>query len=158
MSASKRPNQESAEYLVHLSEISKITGLSESYLRHLFAGHTKSGHINPLKALEILWNYCRSSNTKQELEKQKLAFLTEQTRLKELERRQKEGELIEVEEVIRIWIGILSIIKERLLQLPVILSVKTGNSEIQKHVQEEVDAMLKELSKDISNEIRKAGK
>lgn len=143
---------------LHLSDIAKVTGLSESYVRHLFIGHTKSGYVEPLKAIELLSKFYRQNDTKQELERKKLLLLEEQVKLKELERRKKEGELVELEKVAQAWASILGIVKDRLWtavqKLPPILA-ELSPEEIQEVLRQEVSTILTDLQKDITNEIQK---
>lgn len=144
---------------VKLQEISRVTGLSYSWLKDIMRGHVKDGQIDPLEAIYLLVSYYRGSDIKKQIELKRLEVLEEQRKKMELERRKREGELVEIDAVIQVWASIFATIRERLLQLPAKLAPMVASADIpetKKTLEQEITNVLAELKEDVTNEIRKA--
>jgi phage terminase Nu1 subunit (DNA packaging protein) len=111
-------NTQKSSCKIHLQEFSELTGYAISTCEKILKGLTDAGYVDALDAIRALAQYFRNTQIDQELKQKQIEVAEERRKKLELERRQKEGELVEVAKVMQVWASMLSVIRNRLLQMP----------------------------------------
>jgi len=144
---------------IHLQEFSELTGYAISTCEKILKGLTDEGYVDALDAIRALAQYFRNTQVDQELKQKQIEVAEERRKKLELERRQKEGELVEVAKVMQVWASMLSVIRNRLLQMPQKLAplvASTDPTEAKAILEKEFTALLSELKEDLRNELKQA--
>jgi predicted transcriptional regulator len=142
---------------IHLQEFSELTGYAISTCEKILKGLTDAGYVDVLDAIRALAQYFRNTQIDQELKQKQIEVAEERRKKLELERRQKEGELVEVAKVMQVWASMLSVIRNRLLQMPQKLAPLVASSdptEAKAILEKEFTALLSELKEDLRNELK----
>ncbi|MGB4239135.1 MAG: hypothetical protein WBJ87_05945 [Candidatus Hydrothermia bacterium] len=142
---------------IHLQEFSELTGYSISTCEKILKGLTDQGYVDLLDAIKALAQYFKNSQINEELKLKQLELAEERRKKLELERRQKEGELVEVQKVAQVWASMLSFMRNRLLQIPQKLAPLVANSdptEAKSILEKELTSLLSELKEDLRNELK----
>ena len=142
---------------IHLQEFSELTGYSVSACEKILKGLTDNGYVDVLDAIRALAQYFRNSQINDELKLKNLELIEERRKKLELERRLKAKELIEVQKVAQVWASMLSIIRNRLLQMPQKLAPLVANTdptEAKVILEKEITSLLSELKEDLKDELK----
>jgi hypothetical protein len=142
---------------IHLQEFSELTGYAISTCEKILKGLTDAGYVDALDAIRALAQYFRNTQIDQELKQKQIEVAEERRKKLELERRQKEGELVEVAKVMQVWASMLSVIRNRLLQMPQKLAPLVASAdptEAKAILEKEFTALLSELKEDLKSEFK----
>jgi hypothetical protein len=142
---------------IHIRDFADLTGYSLTICEKILKGLTDNGYVDPVDAIRALALYFKNSQVNEELKRKQIELAEEKRKKLELERRQKEGELIEVAKVMQVWASMLSVIRNRLLQMPQKLAPLVASSdptEAKAILEKEFTALLSELKEDLKNELK----
>jgi hypothetical protein len=142
---------------IHLQEFSELTGYAISTCEKILKGLTEQGYVDVLDAIRALAQYFKNSQINEELKRKQIELAEEKRKKMELERRLKEKELVEVSKVAQVWASMLSVIRNRLLQMPQKLAPLVSNAdptEAKIILEKELTSLLSELKEDLKDELK----
>ncbi len=142
---------------IHIRDFADLTGYSLTICEKILKGLTDNGYVDPVEAIRALALYFKNSQVNEELKRKQIELAEEKRKKMELERRLKEGELVEVSKVAQVWGSMLSIIRNRLLQLPQKLAPLVANvdpMEAKIVLEKELTSLLSELKEDLKDELK----
>jgi phage terminase Nu1 subunit (DNA packaging protein) len=148
-------------YHATLIELCELLGAHRTTLANRAYRITgRDGKNNTYDATEVIRDHINrlSSKTDEDIDRAKLRYTTEQANLKEITRKQLEGELVNVEDVESIWSEHIMTVKRTFKALPTRHGIKLAGITDYKEMIKELDTMfdktLTELSVDKIEYIR----